>query len=336
MNSKGIFLTLMVFLVAIVAVSLAISNYNLEKQREVFSAEQTAFAKVNDQFETLYFEYKDLAAAGSNARYHSRVLPFEYGFSNAQATVAITQRVPGVSDQFSSFYDLLQTTSILWTNPRVSTGLLTELDFASLQNTAWLGTLDYPVINYRVLPGCIIYALDYENDSANKIVRFKKGSEATDGCTFDWPSIQKISIRITGEMDIDLQSDCTGVFANPTCFSQPFSENPNGPFVEFEYAGPLSSLRASNFLNAGDWQQPHTVSFFPAGDITGNPLLFEINKANGDLINLDLGSNTGQTRFLVETEITMRSPIQHMELMEFDLTVANPVFAIVRKTSGGN
>lgn len=344
MNQKGVFLTLMVFLVAIVAVSLAVSNYNLEKQREVFTAEQTAFQKVNEQFEKVDSEFKNLTALSKNARYHSRLLPFDYNFSSDEKTLRISQKLPTAPSEFSSFYDLLNTYAVLWSNPRLNTGIKTDFNFGELKNTAWGGALEYPDVNYRVLPGCIVYTLDYEKESSQKIMRFKKGTGEKDHCSFSWAPIKKISVNVISRLNVNMADGstlCSGDFedldaGSGACKTTLYAENPtNPPFVEFSYQGPASSKYASAFLSGTvppETSPLSSVSFWPDGISSGDRLVFSVNSGSDDLLKLNFGPQTGTNAFFGIVEITFDRPADSLELQGYGFSVQNPIFAVSRQS----
>ncbi|MFH0955051.1 MAG: hypothetical protein V1777_03020 [Candidatus Micrarchaeota archaeon] len=342
MNQKGVFLTLMVFLVAIVAVSLAVSNYNLEKQREVFTAEQTAFQKVNEQFEKVDSEFKNLAALSKNARYHSRLLPFDYNFSSDEKTLRISQKLPTAPSEFSSFYDLLNTYTVLWSNPRLNTGIKTDFNFGDLNNLDWGGSIEFPDINYRILPGCVVYSLDYNKESRQKIMRFKKGTDGKDHCSFSWAPIKKISVKVISPLNPSMETGgilCEGDFdfGAGACRTTQFTENPdNPPFVEFSYQGPASSKYVSAFLTGTtppDTPPLSSVSFWPDGISSGDRLVFSVNSGSDDLLKLNLGPQTGSSTFFGIVEITFDRPVDSFELQGYGFSVQNPIFAVSRQAS---
>lgn len=331
LNNRGVFLTLMVFLVAIVAVSLSVSNRNLEKQREVFTAEQTALQNVNVQFEKAFYDFKNLSATGRAAKYQSRLLPFDYNFNSDRNVFSVSQKLPASAGRFDNFYNFLNLYSIFWHSTRIQNDLNADFRFNELQNTEWLGDGgDYPVLRYTVLPACMVLVQDYSNDGIQKKLRFKQG-DALDNCVFAPGQIQKIKISVTGTQPIGLgEFECTGSLLNGnTCHLQEFASGNLLSFVEFEYFNPNSEVPVkiiSGFVDAAE----STIGFVPEGGSAST--LVHVNSTS-DVVLIDLQGQSASNTFSVKTVFEFKEPVQSVELGGFDFSVENGIFGIIKSTN---
>ena len=257
MNQRGVFLTLMVFIVGIVVVGLAISHASSQKERESLLSESTARERVNEQFSEAYYALSDLLQNQSIAKDRARVLPFKYNADTSM--VWLRQTMPIENEKFDEFNDYLNLYELFW---KKQSDLNTNFSFEAIKNQLWLPSQPrYPVYEFKILPQCVLYRLDQQdNNYGKRILVLKKGNPSANNCEFDkqwfgnnrdWLKnayeIQKIIVNIHSDRNYTGMPKCRTASEfqynglTSECWRKPFDANRGWPYGEV------------NFLVGNDW-----------------------------------------------------------------------------------
>src|SRR3989338_6075032 len=187
MNSKGVFLTLMVFLVVVSVIVIFQKNFENQGIRQNVSIDDMALESINGPFEQIYFDVISLSKSGKERRVQSRGLPFDYNLADNFVTVRNT--IPINSRRLSGFYDFLNSYTVFLKSQTVAEkGVHIDLNIdRSHISDAWrVG--GYPEIKYVLIPQCILFKVNDGNNALPADVTefsIKPGSVA-DGCAQDF------------------------------------------------------------------------------------------------------------------------------------------------------
>lgn len=349
LNQRGVFLTLMVFIVGIVVVGLAISHASTQKERESLLPESTARERVNEQFNEAYYALSDLLQNQSIAKDRARVLPFKYSVdTNA---VWLRQAMPIENTKFDEFNDYLNLYELFWEKKN---DLNTNFSFEAIKNQLWLSSNPrYPVYEFKLLPQCVLYRLDQQdNNYGKRTLIIKKGNPSANNCEFDrqwfgndrdWLKngyeIQKIIVNIhsdqnyTGMPKCRTASEFRYTAGTPSeCWRKPFDASRGWPYGEVNFL-------VGNDLNSSVYNHYNPAP--PAPNIPEQQIDFNLagqlpNKdqnivfGGNEILRIDLSGINPAAVVTVDVNIFFRRPIEAFLLENLSISVENIPFRIRR------
>jgi hypothetical protein len=185
MDEKGIFFTFMAFLMAsaVLALSVSISQTEVRQQRNTIS--EAAFEETNNQFNNIRQQII-VAKEGTASKSYGRFTPFKR-FNAGMDWFEIDQILPLDEKQFENAYNALNLFAI-FSEQKGSQGTEVKIQ-GTLKDTTWSGTEEYPTIEYRVEPQCLLFYVEKDADPEPRIddgAFFRKGTVLGDGCREDF------------------------------------------------------------------------------------------------------------------------------------------------------
>lgn len=191
MNSRGVFITFMVFLLAAAVLLLHSSTKEIGSRQEEALVNEAAFDTVNNAFNNFFEEVVNLNKEGFAREVQQRPMPFEYDLNGS--TIVVSQRLPPRSSLLDSYVDMLNIYSI-FANLEEETGNLRAVTKVFAQNEEWnAGSPAVPDLNYAILPQCLFYDL---NGDSHLVLR--AGILPEWGCTqsFDYADVTGLDVNI--------------------------------------------------------------------------------------------------------------------------------------------
>ncbi len=345
LNQRGVFLTLMVFIVGIVVVGLAISHASTQKERESLLPESTAMERVNEQFNEAYYALSDLLQNQSIAKDRARVLPFKYDVDVNM--VWLRQAMPIENEKFDEFNDYLNLYELFW---KKQSDLNTSFSFETVKNRLWLpGKPRYPAYEFKILPQCIVYRLDQQdNNYGKRILVIKKGNPSENNCEFErewWDNppqlnylknayeIQKIIVNIHSDRNYSKMPSCATAgnefyYVGTECWRKPFDSNRGWPYGE-------ANFWVGNDLNTSIYNHynpepgvAQRIDFNLAGQLPGKDQ--NIVFGGNEILRIDMSGIDPAAVVRVDVNIFFRRPIEAFLLENLSISVESIPFGIRR------
>ncbi len=353
LNQRGVFLTLMVFIVGIVVVGLAISHASAQKERESLLPESTARERVNEQFNEAYYALSDLLQNQSIAKDRARVLPFKY---NADTNMVwLRQTMPIENEKFDEFNDYLNLYELFW---KKQSDLNTSFSFEAVKNQLWLpGKPRYPAYEFKILPQCVLYRLDQlDNNYGKRILVIKKGNPSENNCEFDRQmvlnqqdpqqptstpdslrnsyEIQKIIVNIHSDRNYSKMPSCATAgnefyYVGTECWRKPFDANRGWPYGEVNFmVGNDLNASVYNHYNPDPRVAAQQIDFNLAGQLPGKDQ--NITFGGNEILRIDMSGINPAAVVTVDVNIFFRRPIEAFLLENLSISVENIPFRIRR------
>jgi hypothetical protein len=287
MNSKGVFLTMMVFLVVVTVLVLFQGNQGAQSDRKTLQVEEAAFVNINDAFERVYFDLISLGKTGSERRIQTRGLMFDYAMD--QNTLSVRNRIPVSAQRLSSFYDYVNSYRVfLRAAATTDAGMRVDLnlDRSGIQ-TAWpASTGRFPQVDYVLSPQCVDYRINDGNSDPPEDLNYFEvlPSSALGLCSVSQSDLVLLSrttavsvtLSVPYSVDVDVLADvsCPGNGASNgfftgggACFNSLSGTPTDANFEVFleTPSVPLTRIAARRF-SAGASEHAAIVHFRPSGD----------------------------------------------------------------------
>ena len=213
MNQKGIFLTLMVFVVIVSVLVIFQNNQETRATRDESVVSETVLNSVNQTFEQPYFEVVRLQKTGKEQRVQSRGLPFDYNLTENE--LSIRQSIPLNPQRLQSFYDMVNAYKIFLGEPGITEAgmdVKLELDRSGLAD-GWQN--EFPQIKYVAIPQCVTYIVNEggsllpENLDSFAIT---PGTKNNDDCSADfsatlwtasWADVNAVKVTVETAGDLE-------------------------------------------------------------------------------------------------------------------------------------
>lgn len=250
LNSRGVFLTLMVFLLAISVIAIYQNTSLSTEARQNIGIEELAAQGVNRSFEQVYFDVISLAKTGKEKRVQARGLPFDYNLGSD--FVLIRHSIPINLTRLRGFYDFLNSYTIFLNSQKIAErGVHIDLNLArSGVDTAWNdneGGIN-PEVDYVIIPQCIVYPLNEGGGNPFDLDTFAiRPGTIADGCAADFDATDHAlvtswhdlnAIRITlffpadGTVEAVFPNGCRGdLKSGAECKTDPYTPA-SEPYVE--------------------------------------------------------------------------------------------------------
>lgn len=193
MNTKGIFITFMVFLIVASILTLHDATKRTDFELERKHIDQAAFNNVNNLFNNIYEEVVSLNKEGNAKEIQERAMPFGYGIE--ENSIIISQRVPVREALLEAYIDALNIYHV-FAEVKATTDL--NISTNTLTDSRWGGTEDYPDLNYAILPQCLLYDVNSCCFDTNMMI-LKEILPGELGCTagFDYADFNIVDINIS-------------------------------------------------------------------------------------------------------------------------------------------
>jgi len=227
MNRSGIFITFMVFLIAMGIVSLYNETKNLETARERQMTDKAAFNAANESFNNLFEEVVGLNKEDFAKEVQQRAMPFSYDLN--KGSIKLTQRLPQRESVLRSYFDALNIYSVFADNFQNEGG--TAVSTTPPLDARWGGTEDFPLFTYALLPQCLLYDMNNGNT-----MLLRAGSSGSNKCTqnFSYSDVKIFDIGIGVNTQSYLPGaarvTCNGAFDAGGCANQPFDPASDFPY----------------------------------------------------------------------------------------------------------
>lgn len=192
MNSRGIFITFMVFLLAASVILLHDAAKLTDTKQEEKYIDESAFNKVNNSFNNIYEEVVSFNKEGYAKNVQQRPMPFGYDF-NANSII-LRQRVPVRASLFRSYIDALNIYRIFAESQAADLNVIAS----AIQDERWNANEPaYNDLNFVILPQCLLYDLNVGNLDANYFI-LKKLAVGEYECVFgfNYSDFNKIDINL--------------------------------------------------------------------------------------------------------------------------------------------
>lgn len=160
MNSRGFFITFMVFLLVASVLALHETSKKIDFGQERNYIDEAAFNNVNNAFNNIYEEVVSLNKEGYASIVQQRTMPFAYDLNSGRNAIILSQRIPVRPSILDSYIDALNIYRI-FVNSEETTGV--DIDANSMKNASWGGGEQYPDLNYVILPQCLVYDVNAGN-----------------------------------------------------------------------------------------------------------------------------------------------------------------------------
>ncbi|MBU0636152.1 hypothetical protein KKE06_03945 [Candidatus Micrarchaeota archaeon] len=338
MNQKGVFLTLMVFFVAIVAVTLAISSVGMEKERESLLPESTARYVVDEQFEQIYYDIENLLVNPKRSQSKSRNLLFEYTLE-ADNVIWLEQSLPITGQKFDEFNNYLNKYALFSGHWDKKTSIETTFNFQRLKNTFWGGSQRWPVYKYILFPQCIVYELNYQeyNTAGKRIMSLEKGTEENN-CIFNRTTnattnfekrIRKAEVRIDSDAGLISNFSCTGSFSG--CPKTVFNSINPRPYAKLEFyqGDTLIDWVGEHFDPKADSE--NKISFrLDDGSLEDQNVTFSGNSDQDPIARIDLSGALTSTKTTAGIKLSLIEPPTSFVLEGLSIIVTHPGFGVRR------
>jgi len=217
MNNRGVFITFMVFLLIASVLALHSANKSIDFAQERKEVKGAAFNVVNNTFNNLYEEVVSLNKEGYAKDVQQRPMPFAYDFD--KNSIILSQRLPVRKPILDAYIDALNIYSIFVNSEEGKSDLniITE----TVQDGLWGGSIDYPDLNYVILPQCLLFDVNACCIDANYMI-LQELQDGENGCVggFDYTDLKVVDINIS----IDSTSCTTGgISGNMATDTEPYS-----------------------------------------------------------------------------------------------------------------
>ncbi len=321
MNQKGIFFTIMTFLMAFnVILLIGVATENNQDNQEVFSL-MSSFISVNNKSNNLYRDAILYDQTGSAAAIEQRILPFSMSLDENR--INITTTLPVESSRMNSYIDSLNAMKIFLEDSNYSNAFDgIEVSIDTIQDTRWGGTDDS--VSFIAYPFCMEYKISGLNQIAYGPGNCMDVFEISDVRRFD------LNVIITnGSEDLNMVS-CTfgGVTGCPQNSVDPMDLR---PFFELEID---DSSCGSCAFGAGDLLV--STHYDPAAnnDITiwcspgtDCPYSETISVSVGD--GFSVARNDGSS-VSTEMAVDFNSSISSFDANDFNYTLTKPSAQITK------
>lgn len=194
MNCKGVFITFMVFLLAVSVLALHDATRRADFKQEEKYIDEAAFNNVNNAFNNLYEEVVSLNKEGYAKEVQQRPMPFEYDFGGN--SIILSQRLPVRKYILEAYIDTLNIYSI-FANSEATTDL--NIVTETLQNSEWDETVEtHPNLNYAILPQCLLYDVN-ECCADGNIIALRELQDGEHGCIggFGYKDFNVVDVNIS-------------------------------------------------------------------------------------------------------------------------------------------
>ncbi len=223
-NSKGVFITFMVFLLVVSILTLhdVAETTNYKQERKYI--DEVAFNKVNNSFNNLYEEVVSLNKEGPAKDVQQRPMPFQYDFN--ENAVILSQRIPVKTSMLTAYVDALNIYSIF-----ADKNATADLNIATnaIQDSRWGGVEDFADLNYAILPQCLLYDINACCPDLNMMI-LRELADSEFGCSggFDYADLNIVDINITVNTTayIDQTPPLQGTLASSTDAFDPLNTLP--------------------------------------------------------------------------------------------------------------
>src|SRR3989344_7196977 len=268
MNKKGIFFTLIIFLLATAIILAGAGMKSNTAAQEENITQQAAFESVNARFENIYNQVLAVKT-GYPGRMQGRIIaPFEFDSGNiAWDTVLacpctanpngcgwmeIEQPLPLDTDsvEMTDVYDALNLYSIFISDQQINKDTTVSI-IEVPKNSEWDPFSTESELSYLILPQCIRYYPTGLEISQNEIAYYTAGT-AADNCTFNPSELKQIEFTVENEEEITVKSNWGGTGdlqdkegSNATAY------NPNDPkpYIKIEAKIPNCLPKGGTCLN---------------------------------------------------------------------------------------
>ncbi|MDO8624932.1 MAG: hypothetical protein Q7R47_02530, partial [Candidatus Diapherotrites archaeon] len=350
MNSRGVFLTLMVFMMVISVLVIFQSNAQTREARNESLVEQTVLDSVNDQFEQTYFELVQLGKTGSEKRVQVRGLPFDYDLNDH--VLQIRSTIPLRKDRLNSFYDYTNSYAVFLKTKVLEArrSLDTTLDLTpSKLDGPWTSPSKFPMVQYVIAPQCAVYKINDLNTDPAGINYFAVWSaNASHGCPNDFNAadLNALIVHVSLPVSLDPTSTphigCTGDLQKGNkpgnnCHNDEFKPKSANPYVAVYIDAPgYSTLIAAGHIDP--LNQLSSVSFVYTR-VESDPKIrsvgtsfFTLAAGNvpGKIVNVTSLENGAPSKATVSVLFDFKSPVKNFYLWGVDLNVQKEGFDLKR------
>ena len=340
MNRSGIFITFMVFLIAMGIVSLYNETKSLEASRERQMTDKAAFNAANESFNNLFEEVVGLNKEDFAKEVQQRAMPFSYDLN--RNSIKLGQRLPQKESVLRSYFDALNIYSVFADNFQAEGG--TSVSTTPPLDARWGGAEAFPLLTYALLPQCLLY--DVNNGGT---MRLRAGSSGSNKCTqnFTYRDVKIFGVGI----GVNTQSyspgvarvTCNGAFDAGGCANLPFdpaSSFPYGTVTIFEQNSQCPGTGclltdASGIKRIANHFAPNNAVvdsvFLQATDTNGVRIKFG-EEYSGDTLPLTVRNGFVSAPLQVDLNVTFWQKIRLFYFTGFSISVSKEKFSILRET----
>ena len=224
MNQRGIFFTLMTFLMAFnIILLIGVATENNRDNQEIFTL-MSSFISVNNKSNNIYRDAILYDQTGSSAAIEQRILPFSLSLDENRINIATN--LPVESSRINSYIDSLNALKIFLEDSNYSNAFDgIEVSIDTIQDVRWGGTAKG--VSFITYPFC----LEYKISGINQIT-YGAGS-CLEG--FDISNVRRFDLNLTV---IESSEDLNYVSCNfggiPGCPQNSFDSMDSRPFFELE------------------------------------------------------------------------------------------------------
>jgi len=184
----------MVFLLAASIISMYGAAKESSFRQEENEIGAAAFNVVNNSFNNLYEEVVSLNKEGFARQVQQRPMPFQYDF-NKNALI-LNQRIPTRESVLDAYVDALNIYSI-FVNSQMATSNDLVIGTETLKNSEWGAPLDFPDLNYAILPQCLMFDVNSCCLDMN-LMALREMQAGQNGCIsgFDYADLNVVDVNL--------------------------------------------------------------------------------------------------------------------------------------------
>src|SRR3989344_3374800 len=362
MNKKGIFFTLIIFLLATAIILAGAGMKSNTAAQEENITQQAAFESVDSRFENIYNQVLAVKT-GYPGRMQGRILaPFTYDSGNDACSdispaacpctganpspngcgwIKISQNIPLEQDDtfVKDVYDALNLYAIFISDRQINSDLNVSI-IEVPKNSDWGGSGSG--LGYLILPQCIDYNPLLSCDGTQCSLPFFTGQSLE--CTFNVNSIRRIDF----DVEIPPPDGQTIVGIKKTEIDRGFNGNSDQPFVSFrshvpagqcdpdpQYDPAACDKTIENYVNPN--VSNRVCIQIGTGSCSYYYLLdsdqFTPPPPEGNLITIDYNPSL-HGKLITETKITFKEPIDEILFNALRYSVEKSPFTNLKRSTG--